>query len=72
MSNSESKKVPAPTVSLKTQHVMKTDQINLRLPLPWINALCTAAAELEDETGEEFNMQDIIKMCLMEKFGLTS
>ena len=55
-----------------SSRMVKTDQINLRLPITWIMALSETAGRMAEETGEDFNTQDIIKLCLMEKFGLPS
>ena len=48
---------------------VRTEQINLRLPVEWITVLSAAAAEMSEELGEDVNMQMVIKLCLQEKFG---
>ena len=48
--------------------IKKTEQINLRLSVKWLDKLTHAAAILEDEVGDKVNVQDIIKLTLKEKF----
>ena len=63
--------IPSLTVTSRSSSArqVKTEQINLRLPVEWITVLSAAAVDMSEELGEDVNMQTVIKLCLLEKFG---
>ena len=48
---------------------MQTEQVNLRLPKTWIEALKVIADNMSKEVGEKISHQDVIRMVLKEKFN---
>lgn len=48
---------------------MQTEQVNLRLPKTWIEALKVIAETMSAEVGEKVSHQDVIRLVLKDKFS---